>query len=91
MYVCICAAVSSTTVAAAIEDGARTTADVGARCGAGTVCGKCRHTIRLLLQRAPLDEAGDETGTGGGAAGTTAAAQGTRAGRYRQWSHGTRK
>jgi bacterioferritin-associated ferredoxin len=52
MYVCLCLAVTSATVQQAIEDGARSTEQVAASCGAGSVCGRCRHTIRTMLDAA---------------------------------------
>jgi bacterioferritin-associated ferredoxin len=51
MYVCLCRAVNSTRIESVIQDGASTVDAVGERCGAGTVCGKCRHTIAVLLER----------------------------------------
>ena len=51
MYVCLCRAVNSTTVEAAIRAGAVSVETVGEQCGAGTVCGKCRNTIERLLDR----------------------------------------
>ena len=57
MYVCICRAVTRTDVEATIEEGARTVAQVGERCAAGTDCGRCQRTIiRLLEARAPQGE-----------------------------------
>ena len=49
MYICLCRAVSSTTIREVILAGAMTPEAVGARCEAGTVCGKCVETIQLLL------------------------------------------
>jgi bacterioferritin-associated ferredoxin len=49
VYVCLCRAVSSTVICAAIEDGASSVDEVADRSAAGTVCGKCRQTIEKLL------------------------------------------
>jgi bacterioferritin-associated ferredoxin len=49
VYVCLCRAVSNTTIEAAIRAGASTVESVSERCGAATQCGKCRHTIEVLL------------------------------------------
>ena len=49
MYICLCHAVSNVTIATAIDAGARTVEAVGESCGAGTVCGKCRKTIEIML------------------------------------------
>jgi bacterioferritin-associated ferredoxin len=53
MVVCHCRGVSDRQVRAAIDDGARTLAEVGARCGAAQECGGCRFTVKDLLARAP--------------------------------------
>lgn len=49
MYVCLCETFTNVTVANAINDGARTVEDIGLRCGAGIVCGRCGKTIEKLL------------------------------------------
>jgi bacterioferritin-associated ferredoxin len=53
MVVCHCRGVSDRQVRAAIDDGARTLADVGARCGAAQECGGCKFTVKDLLGQAP--------------------------------------
>jgi bacterioferritin-associated ferredoxin len=50
MYVCLCGAVTSTTVHQAIEAGATTAREVGQSCGAGTVCGRCRRGILAVIR-----------------------------------------
>jgi bacterioferritin-associated ferredoxin len=49
MYVCHCRAVTQATVETVIADGARTIAEVGAACGAGTECGGCWPVLVELL------------------------------------------
>jgi bacterioferritin-associated ferredoxin len=49
MYICLCRAVSGRTIREVILAGAMTPQEVGERCAAGTVCGKCLETIQLLL------------------------------------------
>ncbi|MEO5838873.1 MAG: (2Fe-2S)-binding protein [Acidimicrobiales bacterium] len=49
MYVCLCRAVSNTTIEAAIRAGANTVELVSEQCGASSQCGKCRHTIEIML------------------------------------------
>ena len=49
MLVCHCHEVGDKTVRKCIREGARTVAEVGAACGAGTGCGGCRPTIRELV------------------------------------------
>ena len=50
MFVCICRAVSSTTVRDAIADGARTVKQVSEACGASKDCGRCVVHVRALLE-----------------------------------------
>ena len=49
MFVCLCNGITSQAVAEAIADGASTTNQIAAACGAGADCGRCRRTLRLLL------------------------------------------
>jgi bacterioferritin-associated ferredoxin len=49
MIVCLCGAVSDSTIREAIHGGASTVEGVGDACMAGTECGKCRTTIELML------------------------------------------
>lgn len=49
MLVCHCHEVGDKTVRKCIREGARTVAEVGAACGAGTGCGGCRPTIDALV------------------------------------------
>jgi bacterioferritin-associated ferredoxin len=52
VILCICQSVTDREVDAAIEDGARSLADVSRACGAGTDCGCCRGAIEQRVQRA---------------------------------------
>ena len=52
MYICLCLGVTSGEVQQAIDDGAHSTKKVAAACGAGSVCGRCRHTVRVMLDAA---------------------------------------
>ncbi|WP_163799521.1 (2Fe-2S)-binding protein [Mycolicibacterium sediminis] len=49
MFVCLCVGVTSQTVAAVVAAGARTTNEVAAACGAGSECGRCRRTVRSII------------------------------------------
>jgi bacterioferritin-associated ferredoxin len=49
MFACICFAVTDEELDAVIEDGARTEAQVGDACGAGTGCGSCLDRICARL------------------------------------------
>jgi bacterioferritin-associated ferredoxin len=65
VFACICRAVTSDQVNAAIDEGAATVGAVGAATGAGTDCGTCRRRIRAMIgdrrqerpcQECPLQE-----------------------------------
>jgi bacterioferritin-associated ferredoxin len=49
MFVCLCNGVTSQVVADAVEAGARTTNQVAQACGAGAECGRCRRTVRAII------------------------------------------
>jgi bacterioferritin-associated ferredoxin len=49
MYVCHCRAVTDATIERVITGGARTIAEVGAECRAGTRCGGCWPVLAELL------------------------------------------
>jgi len=51
MYVCLCRAVSETTIVDAIRGGATSVEAVGQACAAGTNCGKCRTSIEFMILR----------------------------------------
>ena len=55
MYICLCLAVTSSAVQKAIDEGARSTKQVASSCGAGSVCGRCRPTVRTMLDAAARD------------------------------------
>lgn len=59
MFVCVCKAVSDTEVKAVISEGARTVAEVTARCGAGGDCGSCKGTIQCMIERAGAGDDAD--------------------------------
>jgi bacterioferritin-associated ferredoxin len=52
VWICLCEAVTSSTIRETIAAGAATVDDVGRECAAGTVCGKCRRNIAVLLAEA---------------------------------------
>lgn len=49
MYVCLCVGVTSDTVSRAVAGGACTSKQVADACGAGSQCGRCRRTIRAII------------------------------------------
>ena len=51
MYVCICHAVTSAQVEAAIESGAGSVSEVTSACRAGGDCGSCHAAIDAMIDR----------------------------------------
>ncbi len=49
MYVCLCLGITTEAVHDAVVNGASTSKQVGAACGAGTDCGRCRRTLRAII------------------------------------------
>jgi bacterioferritin-associated ferredoxin len=49
MYVCLCVGVTNHAVSAAVAAGATTCNQVAEVCGAGRECGRCRRTIRAII------------------------------------------
>ena len=56
MFVCLCNGVTSQVVAEAVEAGATTTKQVATACGAGAECGRCRRTVRAIIDAADTAE-----------------------------------
>lgn len=56
MFVCLCNGVTSQTVADAVAAGASTTKQVAKACGAGSECGRCKHTVRAIIEAAGVTE-----------------------------------
>jgi bacterioferritin-associated ferredoxin len=50
MYVCLCQGATSHVVEKAVADGARTSKEVAIACGAGRDCGRCRRTVRAIIE-----------------------------------------
>jgi bacterioferritin-associated ferredoxin len=49
MFVCLCNGITSHAVADAVDAGAATTNAVAVACGAGADCGRCRRTVRAII------------------------------------------
>jgi len=49
MYVCLCVGVTNQTVSDIVAQGASTSKEVAAACGAGGDCGRCRRTLRAII------------------------------------------
>jgi bacterioferritin-associated ferredoxin len=58
MFVCLCNGITSQVVADVISNGASTTNEIAAACGAGAECGRCRRTLRALLGASSGDRGG---------------------------------
>lgn len=56
MIVCICRAVSDRQIRSAVNEGARSMAELKAGLGCGSCCGKCAPRVRELIdeQRTPM-------------------------------------
>ena len=50
MYVCLCAGATNQMVSDAVAAGASTSKEVAAMCGAGGDCGRCRCTVRNIIE-----------------------------------------
>ncbi|BBZ04369.1 hypothetical protein MCHIJ_38060 [Mycolicibacterium chitae] len=50
MFVCLCTGATSHEVADAVARGACTSKQVAVACGAGTDCGRCRRTVRAIIE-----------------------------------------
>jgi bacterioferritin-associated ferredoxin len=49
MFVCLCTGVTSHVVDEVVANGASTSKEIAAACGAGSECGRCRRTLRAIL------------------------------------------
>lgn len=56
MYVCLCKGVNDRAVRRVVQAGARSVAEVGRRCGAGTCCGQCKPDIARILDEEQAHE-----------------------------------
>ena len=61
MYVCLCVGVTNQAVTDAVAAGARSSKEVAATCGAGSECGRCRRTVRAIIDAHPGAAAGAPT------------------------------
>jgi bacterioferritin-associated ferredoxin len=50
MYVCLCLGITTEAVRDAVDGGASTSRQVAAACGAGSQCGRCRRTVRAIIE-----------------------------------------
>jgi bacterioferritin-associated ferredoxin len=50
MFVCLCTGVTSHVVSDCVAKGASTSKEVAAACGAGSDCGRCKRTVRAIIE-----------------------------------------
>lgn len=50
MFVCLCTGVTSHVVNDVVAKGASTSKEVAAVCGAGSDCGRCKRTVRAIIE-----------------------------------------
>lgn len=52
MFVCLCTGTTSQTVSELVASGASTSKQIADACGAGSDCGRCRLTVRAIIEAA---------------------------------------
>ena len=50
MFVCLCTGATSHVVHDCVANGASTSKEVAAACGAGSECGRCKRTVRAIIE-----------------------------------------
>jgi bacterioferritin-associated ferredoxin len=50
MFVCLCMGVTSHDVNEVVSNGATTSKQIAEACGAGGDCGRCRRTLRAIIE-----------------------------------------
>lgn len=50
MFVCLCTGTTSSDVDAVVANGATTSKQIAEACGAGADCGRCRRTLRAIIE-----------------------------------------
>ncbi|SPM36646.1 Bacterioferritin-associated ferredoxin [Mycobacterium rhizamassiliense] len=65
MYVCLCVGVTNHTVAECVARGASTSKEVAAACGAGLDCGRCRRSVRAIIEASQHVETALESAVSG--------------------------
>lgn len=64
MFVCLCTGTTSHGVSEVVAKGARTSREIAEACGAGGDCGRCRRTLRAMIEAhfAAVDSAQQSVG-----------------------------
>jgi bacterioferritin-associated ferredoxin len=52
MFVCLCTGVTSKTVTDLVASGASSSKQIADACGAGSDCGRCKRTVRAIIEAA---------------------------------------
>ena len=55
MFVCLCVGVTSHVVNDVVAAGASTSKEIAQACGAGSECGRCRRTLRAIIEAHSVD------------------------------------
>ncbi|WP_319453364.1 MULTISPECIES: bacterioferritin-associated ferredoxin [unclassified Mycobacterium] len=63
MIVCLCFGITNHVVVDAVRAGASTSKQVARDCDAGSQCGRCRHTIRAIIDGERRAEAAADDST----------------------------
>jgi bacterioferritin-associated ferredoxin len=50
MFVCLCTGTTSHVVHDVVAGGAKTSKQIAEACGAGSECGRCRRTLRAIIE-----------------------------------------
>jgi bacterioferritin-associated ferredoxin len=50
MFVCLCTGATSQVVSECVDKGASTSKEVATACGAGSECGRCKRTVRAIIE-----------------------------------------
>ena len=58
MFVCLCTGTTSHVVSECVANGARTSKEIADACGAGGDCGRCRRTLRAMIEAHYKESAG---------------------------------
>ena len=50
MFVCLCTGTTSHVISEVVANGASTSRQIAEACGAGGDCGRCRRTLRAMIE-----------------------------------------
>lgn len=50
MFICLCTGTTSHVVHEVVANGAKTSKQIAEACGAGGECGRCRRTLRAIIE-----------------------------------------